>query len=113
MLALLVAGVLIAARVDMGTGVLRGTALVLLYLFALLLSAYFVRFEMAAPGEQVRTDLVTEHGEAEELERVLLTKAQDAYAKAHPKWRCAGCGEENPHEFEICWSCRQPNRDAI
>ena len=25
-------------------------------------------------------------------------------------WRCAGCGEETPGGFELCWSC---GRDAV
>jgi rRNA maturation endonuclease Nob1 len=24
-----------------------------------------------------------------------------------PSWRCQGCREENPGEFEYCWSCGQ------
>ncbi|MEO7387773.1 MAG: DUF2007 domain-containing protein [Gammaproteobacteria bacterium] len=25
-----------------------------------------------------------------------------------PAWRCAGCGEENPPDFDLCWSCGRP-----
>lgn len=24
------------------------------------------------------------------------------------EWRCAGCGEDNPPSFELCWSCQTP-----
>jgi hypothetical protein len=28
----------------------------------------------------------------------------DSKSDAAP-WTCPSCGEENPHAFEICWSC--------
>jgi hypothetical protein len=27
---------------------------------------------------------------------------------AGPDWKCSGCGEENPGNFEVCWSCGGP-----
>lgn len=33
--------------------------------------------------------------------RLLLARA----AVEAPDWRCAGCGEENPGNFELCWKC--------
>jgi hypothetical protein len=35
----------------------------------------------------------------------------DAYARRRPRTEtrtCAGCGEENPAEFELCWRCGAP-----
>lgn len=28
-------------------------------------------------------------------------------ALAHPAWVCAGCGEDNPASFQMCWSCER------
>jgi len=28
-----------------------------------------------------------------------------AGAGADPAWRCAGCSEDNPAGFELCWAC--------
>lgn len=27
---------------------------------------------------------------------------------AGKNWRCTGCGEENPGNFELCWQCAKP-----
>ena len=35
----------------------------------------------------------------------LLRPHHDQTAPSGAEWTCAGCGEVNPAEFELCWKC--------
>ena len=39
------------------------------------------------------------------LIRGFLKERKDTSATAPSSWRCQSCGEENPGEFEFCFSC--------
>jgi len=49
-----------------------------------------------ADGDEVRT-----------LIRGFLKQHRETPAPAKSFWRCRNCCEENPGEFEFCWSCGQ------
>lgn len=36
---------------------------------------------------------------------VTQTLANIDSTEEQPPWTCSGCNEENPHSFELCWSC--------
>jgi len=43
------------------------------------------------------------------LIRGFLAGRRDTAPPAMSSWRCQSCREENPGEFEFCWSCGQPS----
>jgi hypothetical protein len=38
-------------------------------------------------------------------EREEMARVEQAYDREHPRWKCDECAEDNPGEFELCWSC--------
>lgn len=53
-------------------------------------------------GEDAANDEVVD------LIRDFLKRRKDAVAASAADWRCQSCGEANPGEFEVCWSCARP-----
>jgi len=74
------------------------------------ISAHFVRFEVANPGEVVKTDGVTE---SEEQNRKIEDLVSSIKSKPEPQVAeipCKSCGTSNPETFETCWNCGQEIR---
>ncbi len=47
--------------------------------------------------------------EVKALIRRFLGGRREAATPPITSWRCEDCREENPGEFEFCWSCGQPS----
>jgi len=85
-----------------------------LFFVSVSLGVYVASFEIAPRGEKITTDRITEEQEQTKAELQAVARSEEAYAEAHPKWRCKDCGEENPGEFESCWRCGHvAQRNAI
>lgn len=95
---------------------------------AVLLRDYFVQHGIGAdvrnrgavriPHEGVASEVwVADHVDTDEAKEAIRTfHARQKYGagEAESIWRCSRCGEENPGQFELCWSCGEelakPNR---
>jgi len=45
-----------------------------------------------------------------ELARTTIEGIQSRERHSHPAWTCSKCDEPNEGEFEICWSCQEPQQ---
>ena len=42
----------------------------------------------------------------------LLRRVNEPASAEMGDWKCAGCGETVPGNFDTCWSCQQPRNEA-
>lgn len=59
---------------------------------------------------------VADDAEADEVKTLIrgfLRQRKEALMPAATSWRCQNCREENPGEFEFCWSCGQTPTEPI
>jgi hypothetical protein len=61
------------------------------------------------PYEGVASEVwVADDARADEVKTLIrgfLSKRKESGARGASSWRCHGCHEENPGEFEFCWRC--------
>ena len=65
------------------------------------------------PHEGVASEVwVADDAEADEVRALIrgFFARREQTAPAKLPWECQDCREENPGEFEFCWSCGQPHR---
>ncbi len=53
-------------------------------------------------------DLEHQGRSAASEDELLLAPAGKRGAAQDGEWSCAGCGERNPANFEVCWNCTKP-----
>lgn len=54
------------------------------------------------PELWVRNDFQADRAEE------IIREARDAETEGGPRWRCRRCGEDNEHQFAVCWNCGLP-----
>jgi hypothetical protein len=64
-----------------------------------------VRIPYEGAASEVWVDDDADAAEVRTLIRGFLKGRRDTLAPTTSSWRCQNCREENPGEFEFCWSC--------